>query len=41
MGFISRVSRFVEDDLSVIMLTNYEGLPKNEMFFKIIKEIYA
>lgn len=40
-GFISRVSRFVDDDLSIIMLTNYEGLPKNEMFFKIIKEIYA
>lgn len=40
-GFISRVSRFVDDDLSVIMLTNYEGLPKNELFFKIIKEVYA
>lgn len=40
-GFISRVSRFVDDNLSVIMLTNYEGLPKNELFFKIMTEVFA
>ena len=40
-GFISRISRFVDENLSVVMLTNYEGLPKNELFFKIIKEVFA
>ena len=41
MGFISRISRFIDDNVSIIMLTNYEGLPKDEMFFKIIKEVFA
>ena len=41
MGFISRISRFIDDKVSIIMLTNYEGLPKDEMFFKIIKEVFA
>ena len=41
MGFISRISRFIDDEVSIIMLTNYEGLPKDEMFFKIIKEVFA
>lgn len=40
-GFISRVTRFVDEKVSVIMLTNYEGLPKNELFFTIIKELFA
>lgn len=39
MGFISRCSRYVDDHLSVIMLTNYEGLPKNELYETIIAEI--
>ena len=40
-GFISRISRYVDDKLSVIMLTNYEGLPKDELFFKIMTEVFA
>lgn len=40
-GFISRISRFIDDKVSIIMLTNYEGLPKDEMFFKIIREVFA
>lgn len=41
MGFISRCSRYVDDRLSVIMLTNYEGLPKNQLYEKIIAEVFA
>ncbi len=41
MGFISRCSRYIDDKLSVIMLTNYEGLPKNQLFEKIMTEIFA
>lgn len=40
-GFISRVSRFLDDDLSVIMLTNYEGIERDVLFFKIMKEVFA
>ena len=40
-GFISRVSRFTDDDISLIMLTNYEGLPKNAMYEKIAAEIFG
>lgn len=39
-GFISRASRFVDDDMSLIMLTNYEGLPKNAMYERIAAEIF-
>ena len=39
-GFISRASRFVDDDMSLIMLTNYEGLPKNVMYEKIAAQIF-
>lgn len=39
-GFISRASRFPDDDISLIMLTNYEGLPKNEMYERIAAEIF-
>ena len=38
--FISRASRFPDDDISLIMLTNYEGLPKNEMYERIAAEIF-
>lgn len=38
-GFISRCSRYVDDNLSVIMLTNYEGLPKDELYEKIINQV--
>lgn len=41
MGFISRCSRYTDDNLSVIMLTNYEGLPKNQLYEKIIAEVFA
>lgn len=41
MGFISRCSRYVDDQLSVIMLTNYEGLPKNQLYNEIIAELLA
>lgn len=39
-GFISRASRFPDDDISLIMLTNYEGLPKNQMYEAIAAEIF-
>ncbi len=41
MGFISRCSRYVDDRISIIMLTNYEGLPKNELYEKIVAEVFA
>ena len=41
MGFISRCSRYPDDRLSVIMLTNYEGLPKNALYDQIIAEVFA
>ena len=41
MGFISRCSRYVDDRISIIMLTNYEGLPKNQLYEKIVKEVFA
>ncbi|MCI5687134.1 MAG: beta-lactamase family protein [Emergencia sp.] len=41
MGFISRCSRYVDDRISVIMLTNYAGLPKNQLYEKIVAEIFA
>lgn len=41
MGFVSRCSRYIDDRLSVIMLTNYEGLPKNELFNQIMAEVFA
>lgn len=40
MGFISRCSRFVDDDVTVVMLTNYEGLPKNELYEKLAAELF-
>lgn len=39
-GFISRASRFPDDDISLFMLTNYEGLPKNELYEKIASVIF-
>ncbi len=27
--------------ISIIMLTNYEGLPKNQLYEKIVKEVFA
>lgn len=40
-GFISRCSRYIDDDLSIIMLTNYEGLPKNQLYEEIAAEVFA
>ncbi|WP_130864240.1 serine hydrolase domain-containing protein [Bacilliculturomica massiliensis] len=40
-GFISRCSRYVDDGLTVVMLTNYEGLPKNELYKKLADVIFA
>lgn len=39
-GFISRCSRYVEDGVTVVMLTNYEGLPKNELYDKIAAQLF-
>lgn len=39
-GFISRCSRFIDDEITFVMLTNYEGLPKNEMYEKIAKVLW-
>lgn len=40
-GFISRCSRFPDDGITLIMLTNYEGLPKDKMYEKIATELFG
>lgn len=40
-GFISRCSRFVDDGVTLVILTNYEGLPKNELYEKIAAELFG
>lgn len=39
IGYISRFSRFVEEDVAVIMLTNYMGVKRDEVFGEIV-DIY-
>ena len=41
MGFSSRCSRYIDEDLSIIMLTNVLGLPKYELYHKIAAEVFA
>ncbi len=42
MGFISRISRFTEDGVTAIMLTNWNGVPRDEqLFFPIMDELFA
>ncbi|MGF6376240.1 CubicO group peptidase (beta-lactamase class C family) [Clostridiales Family XIII bacterium PM5-7] len=41
MGFVSRCSWYPDEQVSIIMLTNYEGLPKNELYEKIVKEVFV
>lgn len=40
-GFISRCSRFADDGVTLVMLTNYEGLPKDELYHKIAAELFG
>jgi predicted AAA+ superfamily ATPase len=39
-GFVSRCSRFTEADTTITMLTNYDGLDKEELFFPIADEVF-
>lgn len=40
MGFISRCSRFVDERVSVTMLTNYEGIQRDELFFPMLDVLF-
>jgi CubicO group peptidase (beta-lactamase class C family) len=39
VGYISRFSRFIDEDVAIIMLTNYEGIKRDDVFGKIV-DIY-
>ena len=39
-GFVSRCSRFIEADTTITMLTNYDGLDKEALFFSIADEVF-
>ncbi len=39
MGFASRCSRYIDKNLSIIMLSNVLGLPKYELFYQIADEV--
>ncbi len=41
MGFVSRSSRYPNDDLSLIMLTNYDGIEKDEIYSRIAKLLFS
>lgn len=43
MGFISRISRFPDDGVSAMMLTNWDGdgLKRDETFFALLDALYA
>ncbi len=41
MGFTSRCSRYIEENLSIIMLSNMHGLPQDELYSQIASEIFA
>ncbi len=40
-GFISRCSYFPDDEITVNLLTNYEGLNQQEIFFAVLDEIFG
>lgn len=40
MGFASRCSRYIDEHLSIIMLSNVLGLPKYELFYQIAEEVF-
>lgn len=39
-GFISRISYFPDDKISAIMLTNWNGIARDELFGEIVKEFW-
>lgn len=41
MGFTSRCSRYPDDALSIIMLTNIQGLPKHQLYNRIADQVFA
>ncbi len=41
LGFTSRCSRYVDDEISIIMLTNLLGLPKYALYNEIAAEVFA
>lgn len=40
VGYISRFSRFIDENTAIIMLTNYEGIKRDELFFGIADTIF-
>lgn len=40
-GYIARFSRFVESDLAIIMLTNYQGVKRDEVFGAVAETVLA
>lgn len=41
LGFTSRCSRYIDDQISIIMLTNLMGLPKHALYNDIAAEVFA
>ena len=39
-GFISRVSRFPDEKISAIMLTNWDGIERDRLFFSVLDELF-
>ncbi|MBE6908619.1 MAG: beta-lactamase family protein [Ruminococcaceae bacterium] len=39
-GFISRVSRFPDDGVSAILLTNWDGIARDELYFAVLDELF-
>ncbi|MBE7005230.1 MAG: beta-lactamase family protein [Ruminococcaceae bacterium] len=39
-GFISRISRFPDDRVSAFLLTNWEGVARDELYFAVLDEFF-
>lgn len=41
LGYISRFSRFPEEDIAIIMLTNYMGIERDKVFDEIVEVVFS